>query len=127
MHFHLPISASCLLLTAYPDAVTKQVFLAAFILSMSAEGPWIYQAKLENTDSDRGNVDRVTSHALSCPLPPHSTQSPAKHRWRIYLYDFHSALRCLFFFPLLDKPRDGMRWMRRNKHISTPQQSSVTM
>lgn len=38
------------------------------VLSLSAEGPWIYQAKLGNTDSDRGNVDRVTSHALTCPF-----------------------------------------------------------
>lgn len=38
------------------------------VLSLSAESPWIYQGKLGNTDSDRGNVDQVTSHALTCPL-----------------------------------------------------------
>lgn len=72
------------------------------VLSLSAEGPWIYQAKLGNTDSDRGNVDRVTSHALTCP----NARSSANHRLRIYLHDFHSAL-CHLFTLFQPKQRVG--------------------
>lgn len=52
----------------FPQCCHKTLFLSPLVLSLSAQGPWIYQVKLENTDSDRGNVDQVTSHALTCPF-----------------------------------------------------------
>ena len=48
--------------------LSQNTLSLCLVLSLSAQGSWIYQVKLENTDSDRGNVDRVTSHALTCPF-----------------------------------------------------------
>lgn len=48
--------------------LSQNALSLCLVLSLSAQGPWIYQATLENTDSDKGNVDRVTSHALTCPF-----------------------------------------------------------
>lgn len=55
-------------LPASPTTVTKTVFPVVLHYLCQHRGLWIYQAKLGSTDSDRGNVDRVTSHAFACPF-----------------------------------------------------------
>lgn len=67
-----PFAESCTLPSLLSPTLSQNSLSLCLVLSLSAEGPWIYQAKLGNTDSDRGNVDRVTSHALTCPFFLHS-------------------------------------------------------
>lgn len=112
MHFYPLLCLSLL----FP-VLSQNSLSLCLVLSLSAEGPWIYQAKLRNTDSDRGNVDRVTSHALACP----NTQSSANHRLRIYLFNFNSAL-C----PLLTLFAGAKVWIGRiHKNIKRQETHSI--
>lgn len=88
----------------------KTVFLCSVYYLCQQRGPWIYQAKLRNTDSDRGNVDLVTSNALTCP----DAQPSATHRLRIYLCVFHLTLCHAFPLFLLKQNRLDKNLLNEN-------------
>lgn len=92
--------------------LSQNSLFLGFVLSLSAESPWIYQAKLGNTDSDRGNVDRVTSHALACPF----FQSSILCKPQVEDLSLRLPLRFVsFVYPLPGKTKGWIRRVHRER------------
>lgn len=115
MHFPLFLCLSTLLSLLFP-ALSQNILSVCLVLSLSAAGPWIYQAKLGSTDSDRGNVDRVTSHALTCPFFQHSILcKPQVKNLSLWL-----SLSFVSFVYSLAEAKDWIRRIYRKKKTREP-------